>query len=100
MLLEKIVCYFGSWSVYRPLIGRFEIDNIDARLCTHLIYTFVGLSEDGNIKVLDPWQDLPNDYGKDGFGRFNALRTQNPSLKTLIAIGGWNEGSIKYSRFI
>ena len=60
----------------------------------------MGLSEDGNIEVLDAWQDLPNDFGKDGFGRFNALRKQNPKLKTLVAIGGWNEGSTKYSRFV
>ncbi|XP_051166063.1 chitinase-3-like protein 2 isoform X2 [Leptopilina boulardi] len=94
---KKIVCYFGSWSVYRPENGRFDIADINPQLCTHLIYTFVGLSEDGNIRVLDSWQDLPDNYGKNGFGRFNALREKNPRLKTLIAIGGWNEGSRKYS---
>lgn len=99
-ITEKIVCYFGSWSVYRPENGRFDIADINPQLCTHLIYTFVGLSEDGNIRVLDSWQDLPDNYGKNGFGRFNALREKNPRLKTLIAIGGWNEGSRKYSRFV
>lgn len=88
--------YFGSWSVYRQGAGKFDIDLIDPHLCTHLIYTFVGLNGD-DIKVLDPWQDLPDNGGKNGFGRFNALKSRNPGLKTLIAIGGWNEGSEKYS---
>lgn len=26
------------------------------------------------------------------------MREKNPELKTLIAIGGWNEGSLKYSQ--
>lgn len=29
--------------------------------------------------------------------RFNALKSSSPSTKTSIAIGGWNEGSEKYS---
>lgn len=29
--------------------------------------------------------------------RFNGLKQVNKKLKTLIAIGGWNEGSVKYS---
>ncbi|XP_008556590.3 chitotriosidase-1-like [Microplitis demolitor] len=92
---KKIVCYFGSWSVYRPGNGKFDIGDVDPTLCTHLIYTFVGWN--GNdVKVLDPWNDLPN--GLDGFGRFNALRKKSPSIKTLVAIGGWNEGSLKYSK--
>nr|AAX69085.1 teratocyte released chitinase [Toxoneuron nigriceps] len=94
---KKIVCYFGSWAVYRPGRGKFDIKYIDPTLCTHLIYTFTGLNGD-TVKVLDAWQDLPDNWGKDGFGRFNALREISPSTKTLIAIGGWNEGSTKYSK--
>lgn len=47
---------------------------------------------------MDAWQDLAENWGKNGFGRFNALRDKNPALKTLVAIGGWNEGSTKYSQ--
>ncbi|EZA47279.1 hypothetical protein DMN91_005935 [Ooceraea biroi] len=94
---KKIVCYFGSWAVYRPGDGKFDISYIQPNLCTHMIYTFVGITTDGDVKVLDAWQDLPDNWGKDAFGRFNKLREQSPETKTLIAIGGWNEGSARYS---
>ncbi|CAG2168417.1 unnamed protein product [Oppiella nova] len=32
------------------------------------------------------------------YKHFNDLRQRNPHLKTLVAIGGWNEGSTKYSQ--
>ena len=34
------------------------------------------------------------------YRRWNYLRTVNPHMSTLIAIGGWNEGSDKYSRMV
>lgn len=98
MIAEKIVCYVGTWAAYRPGAGKFEIEDIDPSLCTHLIYAFVGLDTDTDgIKILDPWHDLPNDGGLDGFSRFIDLRKQYKDVKLLLAIGGWNEGSIKYS---
>ncbi|KOC59780.1 Chitotriosidase-1 [Habropoda laboriosa] len=93
---SKIVCYYGSWANYRPGPGKFEVTDIDPTLCTHIIYTFVGLSADGNVQVLDSWLDLPS--GLNGFGKFTKLRELSPSTKAMIAMGGWNEGSIKYSQ--
>ena len=33
-----------------------------------------------------------------GFVNFNKLKTYNENLKTILAIGGWNEGSIRFSK--
>lgn len=38
-----IVCYIGTWAVYRPSRGSFNIDEVDPTLCTHLVYAFAGL---------------------------------------------------------
>lgn len=94
---KKVICYYGSWAVYRPDSGKYPVEEIDPFICTHLIYTFAGLGWDNRIRSLDPWNDLKDNYGKGAFERFTGLKNVNPKLKTLLAIGGWNEGSIKYS---
>ncbi|KAG5866780.1 hypothetical protein JTB14_015364 [Gonioctena quinquepunctata] len=92
---DKIVCYHGTWSKYRTGNGAFAVSNIDPTLCTHLIYSFVGLStaNNGSVVSLDSYLDIT----LGNLIAFNALKTQNTNLKTLLAIGGWNEGSAKYS---
>ncbi len=65
-----------------------------------MIYAFAGLGHDYKIRALDPYNDLKENYGKGAFLKFTALKNINKNLKTLIAIGGWNEGSIKYSNMV
>ncbi|ROT67648.1 Pjchi-3 [Penaeus vannamei] len=67
-----MVCYFGSWAVYRQGLGKFDVEDIDPKICTHAIFGFAGLS-------------------------FTALKQQNANMKAILAVGGWNEGSAKYS---
>jgi len=62
IIAGRVVCYYGSWSVYRPGNGRFAVEFIDPNICTHGIYAFVGLGSDWGVKVLDPWNDI--DLGK------------------------------------
>ena len=40
---SKVVCYWGTWSNYRPNAGKFTPENINPKLCTHIIYSFAGL---------------------------------------------------------
>jgi len=99
---EKLmVCYYASWAVYRHGNGHFDVENIDPTICTHLIYTFVGLNPDtSEILVLDPHNDLEENWGKGAIKRFVNLKQQNPGLKVLVAIGGWEEKSEKYSNMV
>ncbi|CAH0551736.1 unnamed protein product [Brassicogethes aeneus] len=93
-----VVCYLGTWSVYRPERGSFTIEHLDPSLCTHLVYSFAGLNiQEDSIKALDPWQDLTENYGKGGYQRITALKNKYSHLKVTLAIGGWNEGSKNYS---
>ncbi|CAB4059745.1 E3.2.1.14 [Lepeophtheirus salmonis] len=65
---KVVVCYWGTWSNYRPKDGAFKPEDIDASLCTHLIYSFAGLDEtESKIKSLDPWMDLEENYGLAGY---------------------------------
>ncbi|XP_048003167.1 probable chitinase 2 [Leguminivora glycinivorella] len=94
---KVVVCYYGTWATYRSGDGKFSVSDINASLCTHLIYTFVGIKDDGTVVSLDPYLDLPDNYGLGTFKKFNELKQQNARLKTILAVGGWNEGSAKYS---
>jgi len=93
-----MVCYYGSWAVYRPGNGKFDVEDIDPTICTHIIYGFIGLGTDNRIRVLDPYNDLEEDWGKGAMKRFTGLKSRNPNLKALVAIGGWGEGSASYSQ--
>lgn len=53
-----VACYYASWGIYRPGNGTFKIEYIDPKLCTHLIYSFVGLNLNGMIDSLDYSNDV------------------------------------------
>ncbi|KAJ4447149.1 hypothetical protein ANN_09150 [Periplaneta americana] len=93
---DRVVCYYGSWAVYRPGDGKFDVENIDPTLCSHLVYTFVGIGSDGSVTILDSW----NEIDKGALKRFNDLRKLSPTSKTMVAIGGWNAGSATFSQVV
>ncbi|XP_046656308.1 probable chitinase 10 [Daphnia pulicaria] len=97
---SRMVCYFPNWSRYRTGAGQYTVDNINPNLCTHIVYAFAVL--DGTtykIKIFDDWADI----SLNGFQKAVALKTQNPKLKVMIALGGWNDsndGTGKYSKLV
>lgn len=92
------MCYYGTWAAYRHGNGAFNVENVDPKICTHLIYAFFGVTESGTIRITDPYLDLEENWGRGNIKKLNKLKLVNPQLKTLAAIGGWNEGSRKFSQ--
>ncbi|XP_031421383.1 acidic mammalian chitinase-like [Clupea harengus] len=86
----KLVCYFTNWSQYRPGFGRYLPENVDPKLCTHLIYAF-SIINHANELVTYEWND------ETLYRSFNGLKNRNPTLNTLLAVGGWNFGTAQFS---
>ncbi|KAM3618531.1 uncharacterized protein V6R79_021341 [Siganus canaliculatus] len=89
----RLLCYFTNWSQYRPGNGKFMPSDIDANLCTHLIYAFAGINEANELVTIE-WND------EQLYQSFNGLKKSNPNLKTLLAVGGWNFGSQKFTTMV
>ncbi|CAH3170043.1 unnamed protein product [Porites lobata] len=87
------VCYYTSWAQYRPGAGRFLPENVDPFLCTHVVFAFAVINDQHQIIPFD-WND------KEMYKRFNNLKNTNPTLKTLLSVGGWNFGSQKFSDMV
>uniref|UniRef100_A0A0B7BJT9 GH18 domain-containing protein n=1 Tax=Arion vulgaris TaxID=1028688 RepID=A0A0B7BJT9_9EUPU len=85
------VCYFQSWARHRTNVAKYDVENIDPNLCTHLIYSFGKL--DINTKQLTASEPAVEEGANGKFSQFNNLKSRNPALKTLISIGGQNETS-------
>uniref|UniRef100_A0A8C4ZJ56 chitinase n=1 Tax=Gadus morhua TaxID=8049 RepID=A0A8C4ZJ56_GADMO len=85
-------CYFTNWGQYRPGAGKYFPTNVDPCLCDHLIYAFAGM--DGNMIKTYEWDD------EKLYGQFQALKNDNSKLKTLLAIGGWNFGTAKFTAMV
>lgn len=99
---KKVVCYYGSWSHWRSYPGQLSPDSIDPHLCTHIIYSFAKIDpESFEITAADETLDLnENTWSVDGYKKFTSLKNLNPSLKTQISVGGWNEGSRIFSNLV
>ena len=50
------MCYFPSWAIYIPDNGKFQAKNIDPNICTHVIYSYIGLNPNGAVLILDDWE--------------------------------------------
>lgn len=84
------VCYFTSWSKYRSnKYSKFDIKDINPKLCTHLVYAFGQIDTDSKLLAAhEPLVEDPRPGHAGRYSEFNKLKLQNPSLKTLLSIGG------------
>lgn len=96
----KVICYFTNWAIYRPGVGQYKAEDIDASLCTHILYGFATLNGHENIiQVFDGWADGTDPYGHNLYQKVTAFKSKG--IKVLIALGGWNDSlGSKYSNMV
>ena len=86
------VCYYTNWAQYRPNQGTFLPRDIDANLCTHIVYAFARINDENKLDKFE-WNDEKMYQG------VNTLKHKNWSLKTLLSVGGWRHEMDQVSPF-
>ncbi|XP_053338997.1 acidic mammalian chitinase-like isoform X1 [Clarias gariepinus] len=88
----QLICYFTSWSQYRPDPVKYVPSDIDPFLCTHLIYAFASINSNQLVTYVQNDEIL--------YKSINSLKQINPNLKTLLAVGGWNFGTALFTTMV
>jgi GH18 family chitinase len=102
----RTIGYYENWAQYRQAGGKFFPNQINPNLFTHVnfafgLFGFVSWSVDPTPTRTGP-QRLTGDYSVQPvewndqtvlYPTLNALKQQNPNLKTLLSIGGWSMNS-------
>ncbi|KAM6929825.1 chitinase-3-like protein 1 [Lycodopsis pacificus] len=89
----RLVCYYDSESENRPEDGKFTVSDIHPKQCTHVIYAFSDISHRHKL-VPNCATDIQR------YQSFNGLKIRNPQLKTLLAVGGLNFNTQKFSKMV
>ncbi|XP_041364781.1 chitotriosidase-1-like [Gigantopelta aegis] len=94
----RIVCYHTNWSQYRFGSGKFFPNNIDSSLCTHINYAFAKMV--GNKLHAFEWNDESTTWSTGMYEKFVNTKQNNPSVKMLLSVGGWNMGSASFHAMV
>ena len=83
----KVVCYWAQWEPHQSPDQRHTPEDIDANLCTHILYEWI---------YLDERTDSVNDtdqYGPhiDVYKRLVSLKKKNPELKIIASLNGLSQ---------
>ena len=93
-----VVCYYSvveAW--YRRSRAMYHTKDVDTHLCTHINYDNAILDpETLTIVSKDSWADIDNHL----YENVTRLRLENPTLKIMLVLGGYQEPSEKYSRLV
>ena len=75
---------FTNWAWYRQGLGKYEPEDIDPTICTHVVYAFAVLDES---KLLIKPSDTIVD--RAFYQKITALKGRG--VKVTIGLGGWSD---------
>lgn len=77
---NRVVGYYAAWSAYHGFLPN----QLEASKLTHINYAFANIGSDLKLTLGYP------DIDEENIRLLNELKQENPDLKTLISVGGWN----------
>ncbi|KAK7482037.1 hypothetical protein BaRGS_00026729 [Batillaria attramentaria] len=89
----RTVCYVEGWTHWRDEPNKFETNDIDSNLCTHVVWNHGELNSTLNIVVHDNGDE-------DIYRSLTGLKSDAPELKVLLDIGGWPVGSEEFTKIV
>ncbi|KAL2752063.1 glycoside hydrolase family 18 protein [Sodiomyces alcalophilus JCM 7366] len=84
---KRVIGYYEAWNWKKKCIGM-SMEDIPVNSLTHIYYSFAYIKP-------ETYEIIPMEDEKDGklttetFSQFTSLKRKNPSLKAVVALGGW-----------
>lgn len=81
---KKVICYVSNWAHYHT---KFQIEQMPTDLCTHIMYAFFPLNDNGEVKLSDGWADISPTVNL--IDRTVKLLGKGAVEHVILSIGGW-----------
>ncbi|KAK8769157.1 hypothetical protein V5799_014378 [Amblyomma americanum] len=89
-----VVCYYYGWASRRPSPANYQLADVPLDMCTYVVLAFVGIDEQTfELKSVIP--EYVEDERK--YLEFTDLKNKHLYLKTMLAVGGWNQAGEVFS---
>lgn len=91
-----VFCYLTASAAKRNFPGTFTVRDADTEHCTHIAYAFMGLNNETS-EIRSRNEKIDYEEGGGQLNELKLLKTINPDIKILASVGGYCEGSVKFS---
>nr|WOJ45395.1 chitinase [Apis mellifera nudivirus] len=81
---KKVICYVSNWAHYHT---KFQMEQIPTDLCTHIMYAFFPLNDEGEVKLSDGWADISPTVNL--IERTVKLLGKGAVEHVILSVGGW-----------
>lgn len=84
---KRVIGYYEAWNWKKKCIGM-SMEDIPVDGLTHIYYSFAYI-QPNTYKIVPMQDEKDGSLTTETFTEFTALKRKNPSLRAVVALGGW-----------